>query len=180
MKEKRLIKFVWKEEKGAIEGLPLYLLIMVVIAAVGIGIVMYWMSSVKKMGPKVIGAVEVSPDRVELVDCFTGGTKKNDNIYGNPDIDVIVFVKDADGNPINGATVKLDGCSITTSDGKIVYGTTGKDGKKTFDNLKIEDYVGTNTGEVKVIVSKSGYTAPATPTTIVVIPVGPESGSGCT
>jgi hypothetical protein len=62
-----------KDKNGGIEGLPLQLMIMVIIAGVGTAIILGWMTNLQ--APNGIGAVYSSPTEIVLED------ENNDGIH---------------------------------------------------------------------------------------------------
>ncbi len=130
------------DRRGGIEGLPLQLMIIILVATIGTGIILNWMGSIET--PKSIGDVDVLSDTVTC--------DKLGNISG----DIEILVKDQEGNPLEGATVILTGMGVKNSHNTTVYGTTGEDGTVTFSDLTITPMSGSY-GYLKVNVSKTGY-----------------------
>jgi hypothetical protein len=124
---KRLMKFR-TNDSGAIEGLPLQLLIMVIIAGVGIAIVIGWMSFSKTD----VGSVSADPNTIEVTKA--GGTANKT---------ITITVLDQNNKALKDATVKISGCGVDT------IKKTGTDGKATFD-ITATLPTGTNTGEITV------------------------------
>jgi hypothetical protein len=112
------------DRNAALEGMPLYLVILVIIAAVGMAIVLTWMAPLKSGLGASIGSVALTENGgVDKIICSTlsDGTAKGS---GN----IVVSVKDQNGKPLVGADVELRGCSIveaekTNSDGIANFGT---------------------------------------------------------
>ena len=75
-----------KDNSGGIEGLPLQLMIMILVATMGTAIIIGWMGSIET--PHAIGDVDVDPEKVDSVGEEFGFT---------------VYVEDQDGNPLEGA-----------------------------------------------------------------------------
>jgi len=112
-----------RNKKGSIEGLPLQLMIMIIIATMGTAILIGWMGNIDT--PKHIGGVEVvSGDIVLNGNSTTSGY-------------VEVYVTDQNGNPLSGATVVLSGLGVADKNGKTAYANTDSMGYAKFDNLKI-------------------------------------------
>lgn len=130
------------DRSGGIEGLPLQLMIVILIATIGTGIILSWMGSIET--PKSIGDVNVLS---ETVTCDRLG-----NIAG----DIEIFVTDQDGNPLEGATIVLTGMGVKNSHNSTVYGTTGSDGIVSFSDLTVTPPGGAY-GYLKINVSKTGY-----------------------
>lgn len=126
------------DNSGGIEGLPLQLMIMILVATMGTAIIIGWMGSIET--PHAIGDVDVDPEKVDSVDGSFGFT---------------VYVEDQDGNPLEGATVMITNTSVTDGSGRTPLETTGSDGKATFSGLTMERH-----GSVEFIdisISKPGY-----------------------
>lgn len=126
---------------GGIEGLPLQLMIIILVATMGTAIIVGWMGSIET--PQSIGAVDFG-DNVTAED----GTI--------PSFTVTVY--DQDGNRLSGATVLLDGLNVK-KDGKTAYAITDKDGIATFSDLTIDPAGSSRVGYLYVNVEKPGYTA---------------------
>jgi len=142
-------KFSWRRRReAAIEGLPLYLLIIIIITAVSIGIVMSMLNMAKP--PQTLGSVNLSTPVVVVRD------SNNDSIYDNNSISLTVTVTDSSGNKLSGAVVTLTGNDIKTPSGTNPYATTGSDGKATFTGLKCS-VIGTGANPITVTIEKSGY-----------------------
>lgn len=154
-----------RDRNAALEGLPLYLLIMVIIAAVGIAVVLGWMGMIG--GPKVIDSVGVdtTPGTVSLVHNDTT------DAYARADVSVVVTVKDQDGNPLSGATVRLTSSDVTLrawSEGdqdyttSVVVADTNNQGVATFARLSMTATgianVNVWSGDVDVRVTMTDYT----------------------
>ena len=88
-----------KNRKGGIEGLPLQLLIIIVVASLGLTMMVGWMNNIEE--PTTISRIEVYAD-------------PTDSDY-KKDFDVTVVVYDNKGNPVEGATVALTGLGATVN-----------------------------------------------------------------
>jgi hypothetical protein len=143
----RAFRKLSKDKNAGIEGLPLQLMIMVVIAGVGTAILMGWMGGLS--APNGIDAVYSNPTELILND------KDHDGIFTKTGIAITVSVLDNNGDAVDGATVVLDGANIRTSDGRQVHGTTDASGKVTFTGLTASQ-TGKSIGFVTATVSKSG------------------------
>ncbi len=135
------------DRNGGIEGLPLQLMIMVIVAGLGTAILVGWMGGLS--APEAIASVNGNPNEILLTDGDGDGTFEND------DATLTIIVRDQNGDPVEGASVVLDGCEVRNSDGSLVYGTTGADGKVTFDSLSVSHY-GDGIGFITVTVAKGG------------------------
>ncbi|MEE3363935.1 MAG: hypothetical protein VZR03_04515, partial [Methanomethylophilus sp.] len=97
--------------KGGIEGLPMELMIIVVIAALGTAVLVGWMGNIET--PETIGHVDSSVDQIVMT------TDKNTNVS------FTITVTDTSGDAIPNATVVLTGCNVSKgTSGATVYGTT--------------------------------------------------------
>jgi hypothetical protein len=136
-----------KDKGGGIEGLPLQLMIIILIATLGTAIILGWMGSLSE--PSHIGSVNVDSGDIVL-DLASGTERYTDSGY------VKIFVADQNGNALEGATVVLSGCNIATKDGRTVHGVTDTNGFVEFDGLHAS-LRGSKVGFVTVDVSRSGY-----------------------
>jgi hypothetical protein len=137
-----------REDKDAgIEGLPLQLMIMVVVAGLGTAIILGWMGGLS--APNGIDAVYSNPPELVLTD------GDHDGVYTKSSISITISVMDKSGDAVKGATVVLDGCNLVTATGKQVHGTTDDMGKVTFTGLSASQ-TGRSVGFITVSVTKSG------------------------
>lgn len=139
---KRLISPGLKRDRRALEGLPLKLLIVVIIAVTAIGIIMVWMGQIG--GPKAIGKIIVEPSTVSL-----GESDPDVIATGTVTFNITVF--DVAGNRMPGVSITLDGCNAT----KKMF-ETDKNGEVSI-TTSIQLPGGQNTGIIKVKAWKSGY-----------------------
>ena len=128
--------------RGGIEGLPLQLIIVMLIATMGTAIILGWMGNIE--GPKVIEDVEVTSNDIVLLNGSTFNGQ------------VAVVVTDQDGKPIQGATVVLTGLGVTDRNGKTPHGTTDSKGYANLTGLNIT-MKNSAVGFITVNVSASGY-----------------------
>jgi hypothetical protein len=133
---------------GGIEGLPLQLLIMVVVAGLGLTIIMGWMASIS--APRSIGEVYVNPGEIAVFD--TDG----DGIYVREGFSMTVVVTDQSGDRLEGATVLLEGSNVRTFEGDLVRGVTDSMGCALFTDLVVEHY-GPTLATITVTVAKGDY-----------------------
>ena len=145
---KRFKKGLGKDCEGGIEGLPLQLLIMVVVAGLGLTIIVGWMNSIA--APHAIGEVFVAPGEIIVFD------EDGDGLYTADDIVMTVTVTDQSGDRLEGATVMLDGANIVTSIGGQVRGVTDERGQAVFTGLKVEQF-GSKMTTITVTVAKGDY-----------------------
>ncbi|MCQ5375698.1 MAG: carboxypeptidase-like regulatory domain-containing protein [Methanomassiliicoccales archaeon] len=136
------------DREGGIEGLPLQLILMVVIAGIGMTIVLGWMTGLE--APKSIGAVYATPNEIILTD------ENSDGLYEGSDLTLTITVVDQNGDPVSGASVVLQGMNIGFKDGRTAHGMTDASGKVKFVDLSLSQR-GATIGFVTVTVTKSGY-----------------------
>ncbi|MDH3365383.1 MAG: Ig-like domain-containing protein [Thermoplasmata archaeon] len=134
--------------RGGIEGLPLQLLIMVVVAGLGLTIIMGWMASIS--APRSIGEVFVDPGEIVVFD--TDG----DGIFTREGFTLTVVVTDQSGDRLEGATVLLEGSNIRTFEDELVRGVTDSRGRAMFTDLVVEHY-GPTLATITVTVAKGDY-----------------------
>ncbi len=148
MRRKKGIVRMRGDCSGGIEGLPLQLLIMVVVAGLGLTIIMGWMNSIS--APHSIGEVFVNPSEIIVKD------PDGDGLYTRDGITIVVTVTDEGGDRLEGATVVLDGANIATKDGQPARGVTDKSGQAVLENLKVEQF-GSKLTTITVTVAKGDY-----------------------
>ncbi len=142
-------KLMRRNSEGGIEGLPLQLMIMVVIAGIGTAVILGWMANLE--APASIGTVYSSPTELVLEDLDGDGIHENDNI------DIVIRVLDQNGDGVQGASVILAGAGLADSlEGSTVHGLTDESGKVEFSGLTAS-HAGETISFVSVTVTKSGY-----------------------
>lgn len=132
-----------RDETGGIEGMPLQLMIVVIVAGLVLAVVLGWTLSIQ--GPSVIKSVSTDPASVNV---------------GNVDIDrpasktltVKVTAYDAKNAPIPDTIMTLGGAVA----GAIVR-QAGGDGTATFSNVAVTLPPGVSVGELTVTIQKSGF-----------------------
>lgn len=134
-----------EDEKGALEGLPLYLIILVVIAGVGTAIIAGWMMSAQSTE---LGSIEID-DEDKIIGEGSGST-------------VEITAYDRDNNPLEGATVTLEGCEIQET------GITEEDGTYSTERLYPNLPQGESTGIIEVEVRYTGETTTVRTAEIIV------------
>lgn len=154
-------KNVRRDRDAGIEGLPLQLMIMVVVAGLGTAIILGWMGNIE--APNGIGAVYSDPAEMVLTD------SDGDGVFSSSGMTLTISVVDRNGEAVSGATVVLDGCDLRTSQGKQVHGLTDGTGKVTFDGLSASQS-GRTVGFITVSVVKNGMGTDGT----LIIPVVSE------
>lgn len=134
------------DRAGAIEGLPLYLIIIIVITVLGLGIILGMMNTIKP--PKTLDKIVLSTETIVVKD------GNNDGTYEVKNQALTVKVVDNNGDPVKGAVIRLTGCNVSES-GSTAYGTTDSNGEVKFKALSCQ-IIGTDTGHITVTVEKSG------------------------
>jgi len=134
--------------QGGIEGLPLQLLIMVVVAGLGLTIIMGWMNSIS--APHSIGEVFVNPSEIAVYD------DDGDGLYTREGLTITVTVTDQGGDRLEGATVVLDGANVHAKDGGQARGVTDTSGQVVLSGLKVEQF-GSKLTTIVVTVAKGDY-----------------------
>ncbi len=118
---------------GALEGLPLYLILLVVIAGVGTAVIVGWMTSAESTE---LDSIEIDEDDRTI------STSANQNI------DITAY--DRDGNGLEGVVITLEGCDVVES------GETGSDGTYSFKGINPSLSQNQNFGEIDVTARYSG------------------------
>lgn len=130
-----------EDDFGGIEGLPLQLMIIILVATMGAAILLGWMGSIET--PKSIGDV-TALDEPAVAD-------SNSVVRG-----VQILVTDQDGNPLEGATVVLSGMGVCDLFDQTAYKVTDDTGVASFGDLRITPQ-NSKIGYITINVSKSGY-----------------------
>ena len=160
MTRKKRIHGIACDDSAGIEGLPLQLLIMVVIAGLGLTIIMGWMNSIS--APHAIGEIYVTPSEIVVYD------ENGDGLYEREGLILTVTVTDQGGDRLEGATVLLDGANVRTDSDGPVSAVTDARGQATFSGLRVEQF-GSKLTTITVTVAKgdygvdSSYTIPVIP-----------------
>jgi len=136
------------DSEGGIEGLPLQLLIMVVVAGLGLTVILGWMNSIST--PHSIGEILVNPSEILVYD------DDGDGLYTASGVDITVTVSDQGGDRLEGATVVLEGANIKNADGGQVRGVTDAHGQVVFNGLSVEQF-GARLTTVTVTIAKGDY-----------------------
>ncbi|MFA5452258.1 MAG: carboxypeptidase-like regulatory domain-containing protein [Candidatus Methanomethylophilaceae archaeon] len=136
-----------RNKKGSIEGLPLQLMILIIIATLGTAVIIGWMGNIET--PSSIGDVTVDTNEIRL-----SGTASNG--YYTTYSPVKICVTDQNGNPLEGATIVLMGLGVTDANNNTAYKTTDNTGCVSFNGLKIK-LGSSNIGFITANVSKAGY-----------------------
>jgi hypothetical protein len=139
MKKLKLRRKISWNEKGALEGLPLYLIILVVITAIAIVIMITWLSTMQ----------EPDLDSLEVEINAKAGTPAG-TIYEGDTATVTVTAKGTNGKGLEGVSVKLEGCGIAKTM------KTGEGGKVIFENVQPDLPFNTYTGSITVTATYTG------------------------
>lgn len=137
-------------KEGGIEGLPLQLLIVVLVAGVGSAIIMGWMGGLE--APETFGSIRASTEEIVLID------EDGDGVFSIGDLDITITVMDQEGDPISGASVTLEGNGVLGQEGKRPHAVTDERGRASFEGLSLER-TSTSVGFLTVIVAKSGLSS---------------------
>lgn len=133
------------DDRASVEGMPLYMLIMVVVVVASLAIIMGLMGSFTGQN---LGEVSATPDVIHV----SGGEGSTE---------FTVTVKDTEGRAIEGATVYIEGEGVATA------AKTGEDGTATF-SVSID--LGTKAvGELSIRVSHDGAFGGQTKSTSVLL-----------
>jgi len=138
-----------RNENGGIEGLPLQLLIVVIIASVGIAVVLGWMGSIDEV--KTIKTINVDPDGITVAK--TTGEKTVTTFT--------VTVYDGDDNPIDNVALVLSGAGVTET------AFTNQDGSFSWSNLLVTLPDGIDLGEISITAQKGDYGEKSTSVTVL-------------
>ena len=123
---------IGNDDEASVEGMPLYMLIMVVVVMAALGIITGLMGSFSGQN---LGEVTTDPDVIEIAG-------------GRGETTFTVSVKDTDGWAIEGATVYVEG------EGVAAGAKTGPDGTATFT---VSPDLGTSSvGELSIRVDHDG------------------------
>lgn len=119
-----------RQEEAAIEGFPLYLMILAIFGVVGAALMLQLFSQVQT--PRSVGDVVITPTSLVVKD------PDGDDRYTTDEATLTIIVTDSANDRVKGATVSLSGNSITDSSGSQVHGTTDSKGMVGFSDLHLE------------------------------------------
>ena len=143
-----------RDKAGGIEGMPLQLMIMVIVAGLVLAVVLGWTLSIQ--GPAVIGSVSMDPATVG-VGSVPDGLVASRTVAG-----LKVSSYDGRGQPIPGTVVTMTGAAART----YVAQDADNDGTAVFGSVTVTLPPGVSVGELTLTVQKSGY-----PSKTVTVPV---------
>lgn len=145
-------KRIKSDERAGIEGMPLQLMIIVLVAGVSMAIILGWTSGLS--APQNIASVTSNPSEIEVAD------GNGDGLFTVDGLGVEVYVADSQGKPVEGATVLLEGGCVLSSEGGVPHATTDSSGVASFSSLSVEKY-GASVGFITVTVIKSNCVSTA-------------------
>ncbi|MEK6851302.1 MAG: hypothetical protein AABY30_02055 [Candidatus Thermoplasmatota archaeon] len=140
-----------RDRKGGIEGMPLQLMILVIVAGLTLAIVLGWTLSIQS--PSVIKSVSTNPTSV-----YVGNIPEDQAATSVLTISVTAY--DAKNAPIKDLVVTLGGAvgqphvAQDRDDGAV-------DGTATFTGVSVSLPPGVSVGEVTLTIQKSGYPSKA-------------------
>lgn len=138
-----------RDESGGIEGMPLQLMILVIVAGLTLAVVLGWTLSIQ--GPSVISSVSTTPATVEL-----GATPEDQVASRTVTIQVSAF--DGKAQPVRGIVVTIRGAvdkAYVAQDGD----DGAVDGTAAFSGVRVSLPPGVATGDLALTIQKSGYPA---------------------
>lgn len=136
-----------RDEAGGIEGMPLQLMIVVIVAGLSLAVVLGWTLSIQ--APAVIKGVTTDPVTVRLGDV-------PEELAATKSVTIRVTAYDAKNAPIKDIVVTLAGAVVDTKvaqdrdDGSV-------DGTATFGGVAVTLPPGVVLGEITLTVQKAGY-----------------------
>lgn len=148
-------------DSGAIEGLPLQLMIMVVVAGVALAIILGWVLSIPT--PNVIRDVRWS---VRYADGSSRQTVDVPSGEGSVQVDIAVSAYDQRGNAIVGVSVTLNGAGVSQKT-RVDGADDPADGTAVFPAMQVLLPSESGPASISVVVQKSGY-PPSTTQSILV------------
>ena len=143
-----------RDDKDGLEGLPLQLLIMAVVAGLALVVVVGWFSGLSGTPVKNIKTISIEPNPIAI-------TNPGINVQAKKTVDVTVCAFDQGDTKVKGITVHLSGVGVdkTATDGKNGDKDGTEDGCVRFDNVVVILPPGVSTSELNVEVTASGYPA---------------------
>ena len=126
------------DRTGGIEGLPMELLIIIVVATIGVGILIGWMNDLQGQEPEVYGDITSDATMISYKDGLY--TVNGDTACAAPTFEMTVHVINGNGDGIENAVVKLSGLGVS---GDKTFGQTGSSGDIKFTGLTVATVPGT-------------------------------------
>lgn len=124
--------------KGGIEGLPLQLMIVILVATMGTAIIIGWMGSIDS--PHYIKTLGIEQNTVSIEDGVIG--------------DIYVCVLDENNEPLAGATIIIDNKMVEMPKEFV----TGSNGKVTLTGCTLETSYPMSSIPLKIKAIRTGYT----------------------
>jgi hypothetical protein len=146
------LKRIRDDKRAGIEGMPLQLMIIVLVAGVSMAIILGWTSGLT--APQTIASVTSSPSEIEVSDI------DGDGLFTADGLSLSIHVADSAGKPVEGATVILEGGCALDGDGGTPHANTDSRGVASFSSLTVQKYGG-SVGFVTVTVVKSNCVSTA-------------------
>ena len=140
--------FIRGDERGAIEGLPLQLMIAVIVAGVALAIILGWVLSIP--APKAISRVETTPETVSIPDVPIGDA-------ATATVTITIRAFDQKGNPLPGIVAILQGTGVSEAQVRTDGADGATDGAATFLNLEVQIPAHSLTARIDVTVQASGF-----------------------
>lgn len=153
MRKPQRLRRMRTDRHGGIEGMPLQLMIMVIIAGVSLAIILGWVLALP--GPAVIKTVGLSHGTVGI------SSAPIDTVAKKTVTTFTVTALDSKNQPIPNILVTLEGSITLGRLAKADGDDTSVDGSVTFTSLEFRLPVGVASGSVRVSVQKSGFTSPS-------------------
>ncbi len=135
-----------RDERAAIEGLPLQLMIAVIVAGIALAIILGWVLSIP--APNAISRVETSPETVSIEDAPA-------NEEATKIVTITIRAFDQRGNAIAGIVVSLEGAGVASARTDAADGAS--DGTVTFSNVQVRIPANVLTVKIDVTVEASGF-----------------------
>ena len=124
--------------EGGIEGLPLQLMIVILVATLGTAVIMGWMGSID------------SPHFIKTIGAEENVVTIENGVIG----DIHVHVLDENGEPLKGASVLITNKQVS---GPVSFVTTDDNGRATLQGWTLSDYP-KSTIKLSISAYLSGYT----------------------
>ena len=137
-----------RDERGAIEGLPLQLMIAVIVAGIALAIILGWVLSIRT--PNVISRVDSTPETVNIANAPIGR-------LATATVTITVRAFDQKGNAVSGIAVTLRGSGMERTEIQTDAGDGTADGTATFANVHVQIPANSPTARIDVTVEASGF-----------------------
>ena len=127
-----------KDRKGGIEGLPLQLMIVILVATMGTAVIMGWMGGIDS--PHLIKSIGIEENVVVVEDGVIG--------------DIHVCVVDESNEPLKGVSVLITNKQVS---GPVTFVSTDSNGRAVLSGWTLENYP-KSTVKLNISAYLSGYT----------------------